>query len=150
MGADLTVEIRGHSRGRSAHHDNGAGCKADHLLRAAAEEETGEPAMTAAADDDQIGPPVSGYRDDFLGGVAKGRLGRYPRCTLRLCLSARIVQHGLGRRENELERRPRHMLQPRVFLDRRIDLRSEMWRRPSTGRARHCICSPDQRRNQPP
>jgi hypothetical protein len=83
--------------------------------------------MAAAADDDQIGPPVSGYRDDFLGGVAKGRLGRYPRCTLRLCLSARTVQHGLGRRNREFERRRRHMLQPSVFLDSRIDHRSEMW-----------------------
>jgi hypothetical protein len=35
--------------------------EADHLLRDAAKEETGEPAMAAAADNHQIGLPVPGW-----------------------------------------------------------------------------------------
>ena len=83
--------------------------------------------MAATADDDQIGLPVLGRRDDFLGRVAEGGLSRNPHCTLRLSLFASFIKQIIGGRANELGRGARDMLQSRVFLDRRIDLWREMW-----------------------
>src|SRR5271165_5426249 len=53
-----------------------AGSEADHLLRDAAEEEAGEPAMATTPDDDEIRLPVPGCSNDLLGGVTERRLGR--------------------------------------------------------------------------
>jgi hypothetical protein len=62
--------------------------------------------MAAAADDHQIGLPVPSCRDDFFGEVTERWLGGDPRRAFRLCLSARVVKHGLGRREAGLARPP--------------------------------------------
>ena len=55
MGAHLTAPgLRA-----SAYDDDGAVGETDHLLRDAADKQADEPAMATAADDDQIGVPVS-------------------------------------------------------------------------------------------
>ena len=65
-------------------------------MRDAAEEETREPAMATAADDDEINPPIPGCGNYLLGGVTEGRFGNDPACALRLSCSARTVKHALG------------------------------------------------------
>ena len=79
--------------------------------------------MAAAADNDEIGLPVLGYRHNFLARVAKRRLGRDSRDPLRLRFSASIIQHTVRGSESQLRLAYRHMLRPRIFLDSRIVLR---------------------------
>ena len=110
---------------RSAHDKCRARGQADHLVCDAAEEEAGEPTMAAAADDDEIGPPIPGCCDDLVGGVTERRLGRDPARTLCLSRSPRMIEHGLGRREAEFGRRILDVLYPRIFLEGRIDSRGE-------------------------
>jgi hypothetical protein len=55
----------------------------DYLLRDAPEQQTGEPAVAAAADDNEIDLPVLGCCNDLFGGVTKRRRGRDPHRTLR-------------------------------------------------------------------
>jgi len=103
------------------HDDDRAGSEADHLLRDAAEEEAGEPAMATTPDDDEIRLPVPGCSNDLLGGVTESRLGRDRRRAFRPSRSARPVEHALSRREGELGCGYLDMLHPRIFLEGGID-----------------------------
>jgi hypothetical protein len=79
--------------------------------------------MATAADDDEIGIPVLGFGNDLSGRVTKSgpRLDR--RRSLCRCRSARPVEHFLGRRDDELLRRVLNVLDPRIFLEGRVDRR---------------------------
>ena len=60
----------------SAYDDDWPVGKTDHLLRDAADEQPGETAVATAADDDQIGSPVSCRGNDFPRRIAERRPGR--------------------------------------------------------------------------
>jgi hypothetical protein len=75
-------------RNSSAYDDNGAVGEADYFLRNAPEKEAGQPAMTTAADDDQISPTVGSGCNDFMGRVAETGLGRNTLGGLHLSPSA--------------------------------------------------------------
>jgi hypothetical protein len=91
--------------------------EADYFLGDASKKEARQAAMAAAADNDEIGLPVLGYRNNFLCGVAKRRLGRDSRGPLRLRFSASTIQHTVGGSESHLRLAYRNMLRPRIFLE---------------------------------
>jgi len=107
----------------SAYDDDGAVGETNHFLRDAADEQPDESAVATAADNDQIGSPVSCRGNDFPGRIAERRPGRDTRRPLRNRLSASITQHVLRCRESELSLGYRDVLHPRISLDLGWDLR---------------------------
>jgi len=122
VGAHLTGERAAAGPCKSAYDDNGAAGEADDLLSDAPEKKAGQPAMTPAADDDQVGLVIPGCRNDLRGRVAERRLDRDLRGALRERLLASIIENIIGHREDELCRGCRHMFRARIFLHRSIEL----------------------------
>src|SRR6516225_449334 len=106
---------------KSAYDDNGAAGETDDLLSDAPEKKAGQPAMTPAADDYQVGLVVPGCRNDLRGRVAERRLDRDLRVALRERLLASIIENIIGHREDALFRGCRHMFGARISLHRNIE-----------------------------